>query len=298
MRRSVLTVFGLMCVCSAAGAQTLESGFGKFTFQDRAITEGRPIDVWHFRPQTYEPESKILFVMHGMSRNARDSCRLWAGFAHRSGTLIVAPEFSQQHFTSAAYNQGNLRNDRGKPNSSSKTAFRAVEVIFDEVLRRTNSTRRSYALFGHSAGGQFVHRMVLFGKSSRIELAIAANSGWYTVPNRDALFPYALKGWRHSSRQLKQSFAIPLVVLLGEADTQQDVGLRQTEWARRQGRNRLERGRFFYAEAEQAAQRLNVPFAWRLQTIPGIGHNFLGMAQAAERWLVTGDSASTGAGSR
>ena len=38
-------------------------------------------------------------------------------------------------------------------------------------------------MFGHSAGGQFVHRFVQFKPNSRVNYAISANAGWYTVPD-------------------------------------------------------------------------------------------------------------------
>jgi len=49
----------------------------------------------------------------------------------------------------------------------------------------------------------------------------------------------------------------------------------------RQGVNRLERGRNFFAAAQALAVAEGVPFGWRLLTVPGVAHVNARMAVAA-----------------
>jgi hypothetical protein len=43
----------------------------------------------------------------------------------------------------------------------------------------------------------------------------------------------------------------------------------------------MARGLRFFAEAREAATRLGVPFRWRLETVPGVGHDNGRMAARA-----------------
>ena len=52
---------------------------------------------------------------------------------------------------------------------------------------------QKYHVFGHSAGGQFAHRFLMFKPNSRLDKMVASGSGWYTVPNLDFNFPYGFK---------------------------------------------------------------------------------------------------------
>jgi len=85
------------------------------------------------------------------------------------------------------------------------------------------SKRLKYDLFGHSAGGQLVHRLVMFSPENKIDRAIAANSGWYTVLDRDTVFPYGIKEAPIDKATLQQSLAKKLVVFLGEFDNKNET---------------------------------------------------------------------------
>ena len=47
-------------------------------------------------------------------------------------------------------------------------------------------------LFGHSAGGQFVHRMLSFGFRDRVAVAVSANAGTYAMPDLSTPWPFGL----------------------------------------------------------------------------------------------------------
>jgi len=105
-------------------------------------------------------------------------------------------------------------------------------------------------------------------------LAIAANAGWYTLPVRNELFPYGLAGADVSDEVLRNVFARPVIVLLGDQDidTQGD-SLRRTPEAMRQGPHRFARGHYFYETAEQEAGQLQADFNWTLVVVPGADHD-------------------------
>ena len=84
---------------------------------------------------------------------------------------------------------------------------------------------------------------------------------------------------------LAKAFAKPVVLLLGEADTERSKVLRKTPLSDAQGQNRLERGKKFFAEAKAKAEAMGVPFKWQLVTVSGVGHNDAQMAEAAAKLL-------------
>ena len=66
--------------------------------------------------------------------------------------------------------------------------------VFENIKTNLNYLGNSYNMFGHSAGAQFVHRFIQFKPLSRVDKAVSANAGWYTLPDTTIDFPYGLKG--------------------------------------------------------------------------------------------------------
>ena len=58
----------------------------------------------------------------------------------------------------------------------------------------TGNRSASYLLYGHSAGAQFVHRYLYFVPEARVAKVVAANAGWWTLPDLAVGFPYGLRG--------------------------------------------------------------------------------------------------------
>ena len=170
---------------------------------------------------------------------------------------------------------------KGRLQPKDKWVFPVVDRVIRDVKTRMEAETSPVAVFGHSAGAQMVHRYALFGGATEADLIMPANAGWYTVPTPGVPFPYGIKGVNFSEADMAAAFAKPVVVLLGEADTERTKNLRQTPEADAQGANRFERGQHFYYKARSEAAKLDVPFRWRMVTVPGVGHSGSAMAKAA-----------------
>lgn len=287
-RRSTLTL-GAACagLAACAGApraeQAGEAGFDRGRFDlDVPFLDG-VVRVWTYRPRTATPDSRIVMVMHGQSRNADDYRDGWVDLAESLDLIIVAPEFDRVSFpTSREYNLGWMFEEGGGPRSSEAWSFQVVGLAFDAAVRRFGSRRTTYSMFGHSAGGQFVHRYMMFMPAERVELAVSANAGWYTLPNFDQPFPWGLDRSAADEAGLAAYLQKPLVVLLGEEDTDtRHRSLNRDPEVMPQGPHRFARGRNFFALGQAQAERLGVPFGWTLQTVPGVAHSGSRMAPAA-----------------
>jgi len=166
-------------------------------------------------------------------------------------------------------------------------SFTAIERAFDKAVALSGSTRSGYKLYGHSAGAQFVHRFIIFTGGPRVERAVAANAGWYTLPHKDDTLPYGLDGINVADETLREAFSVPLTILLGEDDNDPNSKyLRRTPEALAQGEHRLARDASYFSTAQHIATQMNATLNWQLKTVPGIGHSNKGMAPAAAQIML------------
>ena len=262
------------------GAATpVPSGKWSFVFSDARGQADRPLRVFTYRPRQCESTCPIVFAMHGKNRkgsNARDN---WELAADRHGFIVVAPEFSEKHWPKAAdYNLGGVADESNRE----KWAYSTIEHLFDEM----RDGQKDYAIIGHSAGAQFVHRLLVLLPDNRVSVAVAANAGWYLMPEwrkdrKAAPYPHSLVESPAGERELRAALAKKVLILLGEADTADDANLEKGEEAMRQGANRLERGENFFGAATSAANELGVKLGWQLSYVPGVGHDGAKMSRAA-----------------
>lgn len=296
--RLALAVAALLLAQQAAAGDcpAIAEGSSQASFAGWA---GPELPVYLHRPQRSGPDSPIVFVMHGVNRDGDRYRDEWRELAEQHGFIVAVPNFGRDDFpTTASYNMGNIFDGEGKVRPREQWSFAAIEPLFDELVCGLGGRQRDYALYGHSAGGQFVHRYVAFADAPRLRVAVAANSGWYTMPDgRD--FPY---GWGGTAKGLVEPAATlsrPLTILLGTEDTDRnDPDLRRNEAADRQGPNRLSRGEMFFATGRASADTAQTEFAWRIAYAPGIAHSNAGMAAFAVPFLLDTSVGRAEAGDR
>ena len=273
------TTAALPAAAQAPAAEAALSGKGDFVFSGWA---GPPVRVFYQLPAVVKPDTPVLFAIHGVQRDADVYRDAWARMAVERGFIVAAPEFSTKAFPdNESFSSGGIT-DGGKPVPRDRWTFSVVEPLFQAIRARTGTQVLRYVLYGHSGGAQFVQRFVLMMPDARYSRAIAANAGWYTMPELDAELPYGLKGSSVDEAGLKVALARPLWVLLGSRDVDpRSPALRITREAMRQGPYRLARGDSFYAAGQAAAARLGVKYGWQKRYVNGVAHDNIGMANAA-----------------
>ncbi len=275
---------------SAAATGRLDDtspGQGVFTFRAPGALHDHPVQVWYRMPR-HPSTAQVLVVMPGQQRDARRYRSEWTGPLSGKNVILLVPQFAEDEFSGPeAYNQGNMIDQHGNDIDPSMWSFRIVEALFRFVAARTHNDASGYLLFGHSAGAQFVHRMIEFEPANHVRRAVAANAGWYTVVDDHVDFPYGLDHAPRSEQEMRAAFRSDLVVLLGADDIDpHDSSLRRDDQSDEQGVTRLERGFNFYLTARQAADEHDLPFRWRLQVTPGIAHSDGDIAPVAARLLL------------
>lgn len=263
----------------------IPTGKSSFIYRD---AKGREIKVFSYKPASFAATSTIWFTMHGLGREAEKTRDEWLAAADINGLLILAPEFSEANFPkSADYTFGDINGA-----DFSRSNYATIESLFDSAVAATSSTQKVYGLYGHSAGGQFIQKMMMLMPTVRADFAIAANAGWYLLPTCNeisgaaAAFPYSFAKGPYSVADCPAALARGLsrnvLILLGAEDREPNhPQLSKTVGAMLQGTNRFDRGSFFIEQMRIAGEAQKKAHAWKAQVVPGIGHDASLMAQSA-----------------
>jgi len=279
--RGSLAAFLAGIALAAAAGTPVPGGKWSFVWRDARGDASKPIRVYTYRPRACDSTCPMVIVLHGMSRNASDYRDYWELIADHYKVLVVAPEFTKDSWPGTeGYNLGNIGGgDRAR------TVFAAIEHLFDEM----RDGQSSYVLFGHSAGAQVAHRLALLFPDNRASVIVAANAGWYTMPDyrQEKVtnpFPYSLVNAPGGGGEalLRQALARRLVVMVGENDNDPDAdNMSKSDGAMKEGETRLDRAENFFKTATTAAGELGVKLSWDLIEVPGVAHNGASMSKAA-----------------
>lgn len=249
--------------------------------------ENPDVKVFYSTPPKVTAQTKIIFVMAGRQRNADEYLESWIDWGKKNNYLVLAPQFDDKNWVEPlGYNFGNIASGKeanNTPNPKAKWAFALIEQMFDYARKEFKINAQKYDLFGHSAGGQFVHRFMLFMPTARVRTVIAANPGFYTLPDLNAVFPYGLRNSPHpiTNKDLKNWTTRKLILMRGTADILRTENLRQSPEADAQGQNRFERAAFMFSKVKS----FNPKTTWQLIEVPNVAHDQKGMALAAQKVL-------------
>jgi hypothetical protein len=244
---------------------------------------GQPLLLHSARPRRYDTQTPVLIVHHGVGRNGRDYRDYWLRQVDQAGILAIAIEFSEAAFPDYLwYHFGNLHDDKGAPNPREAWTYGIDERLFAALRDQGLTERRTYGLFGHSAGGQFVHRMLSFGYRERVSVAVSANAGTYAMPDLAVAWPFGLGETGLDAGALRALLEFPLTVMAGTRDTK-TTGRFFPKGPRsmRQGATRHERAHNYVRMGHAAAEALSARCAWRVIDVPDVGHDGRLMSVAA-----------------
>ena len=253
-----------------------ENNLGFFEFTSFEPLSHKPFNVHYYFPKSIDRNNDpIIFIFPGMNRDASNYLSFWIPLADEKNIMVFSFEFNNYYFPYGnAYQQGYILDDNGNLNPKNKWTFSLIEPVFDLIKTELNYNHNYYDVFGHSGGGQFVHRFIEFVPNSRVNRAVAANSGWYTMPDTTVTFPYGLNGTDLSQLDIQNAFNKSLQIHLGLNDNNpNDPSLRKTPEANLQGAHRLDRGRYFISKSDSIANTYNFNFNWAKLEVPNVSHS-------------------------
>ncbi len=246
-----------------------------------AVLEGVSMRVFTYKPRGCAAPS-VLVVFHGNGRGAesyRDSAR---NLAETSCFVVYSPLFDEDRFPSWRYHRGGVSDGDAQRDPEDWT-IELVDEMIDWIRQREAQDAPIY-LFGHSAGAQFLSRYAAYSAPLDVARIILANPSTYVLPTLDEDTPYGFGALPEEleSRELMRGYLeAPITIYLGAEDTGSE-DLTMNAEGRRQGANRLDRGRRTFRLAREVAEAERWDFGWTLVEAENVGHTARGMLNSAE----------------
>lgn len=243
-------------------------------------------------PGSLNADTNVVSIHHGSSRS--NYFNYWKDWGKTAGWIILAPHFPDNGKWSGSrgYNLGNMftgSEGTGNLNPEAQWSYRIAVDFAQSFLDGFDLNDKTYDMWGHSAGGQFTHRTMMFVRDAPIRRGMPANPGWWTLPvyenSRNYKYPYGLYHPKldYDENDIERFTKMYGVINAGDRDTRRTDSLRQTPEADAQGRNRWERANNMYEEIETT----NLNHNWDFFRVSGVDHDGERMAQAAQEWLET-----------
>jgi poly(3-hydroxybutyrate) depolymerase len=257
-------------LATPVAAPAIPDGRGEFAV---ALAD-TPLQVFTYKPVDWRGE-RMLFVLHGVLRNADEYRDHAVAMGDRFDALIVAPKFDGERFPSRRYQRGGILRRDGSAAPPPEWTYALIPQLAAELRARAGRERLPYWIIGHSAGGQFVMRMSAF-QDTGAERLVAANPGSALLPTRSLPFGYGfgdLPAELANDERLRRYLAAPLTIYLGTADDAPDEHFDGGDSAMQQGGGRHQRGLACYWTGRTVAELRGWEFGWRLVEAPGVGHD-------------------------
>ena len=276
MKKQFITCYALIMLSLSTFGSSLE----KFTFDNWTKPD---LDIFYHLPETVDENTKILFIIHGNSRNADDYLKVWRNLTEDENVALFAPHFTRNSFIS--FNTLQMSTSNGVIRADTNLYLNnSIDTLFEFIKSKFNLKANSYDIYGHSAGAQFVHRYLLMSKDPKVNIAVAANAGWYTFLN-GANFPYGVKNPPIilSDSNVKVFLGTNLHILIGSNDIDVNSSVNKSDGAQKQGLNRLQRAKNFFDYTSLIVEQNDLVFNWKYQLVPGAPHSNKVMSRAAVR---------------
>jgi pimeloyl-ACP methyl ester carboxylesterase len=231
------------------------------------------VEIFYITPEEINEDTKVLFVIHGNSRNAEDYLSAWIPHIKNKNVIVAAPQFNKANFSNfflleMAESSGNVNKDKSKYINNS------ISLFFNYIKSKFSLDIETYSMFGHSAGAQFTHRYMLLSRDKRISNAVVANAGWYTfISNAD--FPYGIKSSPIiiSDEHLRWFMSNKVNLLIGS----EDIGsksLNSSKGAKLQGITRVDRANSYFNSLITKAEDSNYALRWNYRVLDNVDHDF------------------------
>lgn len=241
-----------------------------------------------YLPAKYDrAEMPVVMGFHGNDRDCSYWVDTWKEYAEEKGFMFFITWFTHEKFPTRRYQELGVKDDNGDMLPTTNRTSALVDNLIFHVLKYSGTSDNKVTVFGHSTGGQFVHRFILLNSSPFIKKAIISNPGWFKFPTKEYDYSYGIKDLDDfPPTQLHRMLRQNVILLLAEGDTIRESFLRKTPEADRQGMNRLERGNRFFEILDSISASRHYDFNWRKVYVPNVGHDAVAMSRFAAEHLL------------
>lgn len=231
------------------------------------------VEIFYITPEIINKDTKVIFVIHGNSRNAEDYLSAWIPHVTNKNVIVAAPQFRKIDFRyffllEMAESSGKVNSDKDEYINNS------ISLFFNYLKSKFSLSTETYSMFGHSAGAQFTHRYMLLSMDNRISNTVIANAGWYTFITDDE-FPYGINNSpiNISSEQIKWFMSKKANLLIGS----DDVGFQSvnsSKGANLQGLTRVDRATNYFDSLIMNAESRGYALRWNYRVLDKVDHDY------------------------
>lgn len=278
----ILGCMALTCIgCLGVGKCPAGTGHFRYSMPSKEVAD--TIDVFYHIPgNRNRAEMAVVVGFHGNDRDCSYWIETWKEYANKEGFMFFIPWFKHDDFPTRRYQEVGIKDKNGNIMPEKHRTSALVDSLINHILEISGTKDYGATIYGHSAGGQFVHRYMLLNDSPFVKKAIIGNPGWFTFSTAEENYPYGIKDLPEiDSERLRTMLAKDIILQLAEGDTLRESYLRKTPEADRQGLNRMERGNNYFDAIRALATKNNWPFNWRKVYVPDVGHDAVAMSRHA-----------------
>ena len=231
------------------------------------------VEIFYITPEKINKDTKVIFVIHGNSRNAEDYLSAWIPHVINKNVIVAAPQFRKIDFRYFFLLE--MAESSGKVNSNKNEYINnSISLFFNYLKSKFSLSTETYRMFGHSAGAQFTHRYMLLSMDNRISNSVIANAGWYTFITDDE-FPYGINNSpiNISNEQIKWFMSQKVNLLIGS----DDIGFRSvnsSKGANLQGLTRVDRAANYFNSLIMNAESRGCALRWNYRVLDRVDHDF------------------------
>ena len=231
------------------------------------------VEIFYITPEIINKDTKVIFVIHGNSRNAEDYLSAWIPHVTNKNVIVAAPQFRKIDFRYFFLLE--MAESSGKVNSNKNEYINnSISLFFNYLKSKFSLSTETYSMFGHSAGAQFTHRYMLLSMDNRISNTVIANAGWYTFITDDE-FPYGINNSpiNISNEQIKWFMSKKANLLIGS----DDIGFKSvnsSKGANLQGLTRVDRAANYFDSLIMSAESRGYALRWNYRVLERVDHDF------------------------
>lgn len=224
----------------------------------------RPLPCHVYLPA--QVKHPLLVLVHGLSTRPERLVQYATRLARRHGVPLLVPDFSGEDFKGFQRLRGH-----SMPHGAAKALIATVR----HIVEHHDLASYQFNMMGFSAGAQFAHRFGLHYPQHLHSLTVAA-PGWYTYLDRNTPYPYGLDSGPSSTsaQDIERFLALPIMVCVGQNDTERDRQLRtDSRLDRTQALNRLQRANNWHQHLLDEANKRGITSRYSLSYLPDTGHS-------------------------
>lgn len=244
-------------------------------FERVIFPAAKSMPVWLYQPRKIKNADRLIVAVHGISRQYMHQLDAYQQLAEHYGCWLLVPEFHKKAFPQ--YQQLS----KGSSWPRADLALNTVLVAWKHWQKQPHM---KIHLCGYSGGAQFAHRYAMT-HPQHVASLVLCSAGWYTFPQEDISYPYGIANWPNwlAPSRFTEMARLPMLVMVGEEDTERDKNLRQSRSIdRQQGRHRLERGQRWSETIAEYKRAHGIIQGIRFCRLPGQKHDFESSAKHSE----------------